>query len=187
MAGSAAFAGHKPGLAQTGLEKVKAAARLAAAYVTQSNEVWPAALLWRGCADRDQRLIGRASFWAAGRSAFAEELRGVARGPAIGRHQDFVIFALDRAARGAIGFDHPNAAGGSHRTLRAGRTLRARGACRTGRTCGACSTDIALRPCRTGVALRSLATRRQSASCRQQYGRQCQMPCTHFQVLPKMS
>src|SRR6516162_5121569 len=86
-----------------------------------------ARLSWRGSANHDQRRIRTAWHWTAGSASFAEELRLIARGAAIGGDQDFVVLALHRAPRSAIRSDHSDA--------RAGR---------------ACRTFFTLPPCRAG-------------------------------------
>jgi len=157
---------------------VKAAPNLGAAYVTLRN------LLWRCDTNRDQGRIGRARIGAARRAAFAEHLRGIARRAAISRDQDFVFLALHRTAGYAIRFDDPDAGAG-----RASRALRTRGSGRTGGAGRTHRADIALGALRTGwagVALRAFAAGSQAAGdARQQYDRECQMRCTHFQILPK--
>jgi hypothetical protein len=163
---------------KTGLRKVKAATSLGAAYITQCN------LLWRCNANRDQRRVGRTGIRAAGSSTFTEYLRRVSGRPAIGRDQNLVILALHGAAGRAVRLHHPDA-----RTGRPRRTLRARWAGRTGWAGRPHRADIALWPLGargTGVTLRPFATTGQTHNDpRQQYARECQMRCTHFQVLPK--
>ena len=140
-------------------------------------------LLRRAHANRDQRGVGRGRRGTAGCASFAQELRWVAGRATIGRHQDFVVLALDRAPRYAVRFDDPNAgAGRTGRALRPGRTGW------TGRTSRTRGPDVAfraLRPCWTRTALRALAATGQgSGQARQQRYRNCQMRCTHFRILP---
>jgi len=165
-------------LCQTGLGTVKAATSLGAAYITQCN------LLWRCNANRDQRRVGRTCVRAAGRTAFAEHLRGIPRRSAIGRDQNFVILALHGAAGGAVRLHHADArTGRANGALRAGRTGWARGTHRADVAFWALRTGGTGR---TGVALRAFTATGQAADDpRQQYDRECQMRCTHFQVLPK--
>jgi hypothetical protein len=148
-----------------------------------SNVFMGSRLFRRGNANRDQRRVGRAVFWAAGGRSFAQELGLVARRPTIGRHQHFAVLALHRASRGAVGLDHADA-----RARRTGLALRTR---RTRRPRWTCRTDwpgVALRPlraCRTLIALRTFATARQrSGQANEQCCCNCKTRCTHFQNLP---
>src|SRR5262249_20686148 len=69
---------------------------------------------------------------AAGSASLTQELRLIARGPAIGGKQDFIVLALHRAARNAIRSDDTDA--WARRTRPAFLTLRTRRSGRPGRT-----------------------------------------------------
>src|ERR1700733_12778 len=90
-------------------------------------------LLWGAYTNRHQRGVGWARRGTAGSASFTQELRLVSGRPAIGRDQDFVVLALNRASRDAVRLDHPHArarwtllALRSLRTGRAGWTERTR-------------------------------------------------------------
>jgi len=140
-------------------------------------------LFRRSDANRDQRSIGRRPHGTTGRASFAQELRLISGRPAIGRHQDFIVLALHRAARHAVRFDDPDA-----RARRTRLALRPSRAGRSGGTRRARRTGVAFRALRTRrawIALRTLAaTGQQTGHGQQQRHRNCQMRCTHFQILP---
>ena len=143
--------------------------------------------LWRSRdANRDQRRIGGGRFGPAGGAALAEDLGGIAGRAAIGRHQHFVILALDRAAGGAIRPDHSDTrAGRPSRPCRAGRPSGPLRTCRPSRARGTHCANIALWTGRALLALWSFTARRQTAGePHQQYRCECPLPCTHFPVLP---
>jgi len=137
-------------------------------------------LLRRADANRDQWRIRGARHRAAGSASLTEELRLIARRPAIGGDQDLIVLALYRALRNAVRSDDPDT-----RTRRPGwsfftlRTWRARRTCRTDRACIAFGT---LRSGWTGIALRTLAAAGQT-------GKQCncqsQMRHAHRHSLPR--
>src|SRR5262249_49444690 len=55
-------------------------------------------LRWRAHANSDERRVGSTRDRAAGSASLTQELRLIARGPAIGGKQDFIVLALHRAA-----------------------------------------------------------------------------------------
>jgi hypothetical protein len=143
----------------------------------------PWRLFRRRDADRDQRGIGRGSCRPARGAFFTQKLRLIAGRTAISGHQNLVVLALHRTTRDAIRFDHSNA-----RARRTGLALRTGRTGRPGRTCWPHRTSISfgtLRTRRTLVALRTFATAGQRTGHGQkQRHRNCQMRCTHFQILP---
>src|SRR5262249_44721641 len=66
-------------------------------------------LRWRAHANSDERRVGSTRDRAAGSASLTQELRLIARGPAIGGKQDFIVLALHRAARNAIRSDDTDA------------------------------------------------------------------------------
>jgi hypothetical protein len=139
-------------------------------------------LLRRPDANRNQRGVGWACLGTAGCPSFTEELRLIAGWSAIRRHQNFVVLALHSAPRYAIRLDNPHA-----RARRTRLTLRPRRTGRAGRTCRSRRTDItfgALRSRGTRIPLRTFAaTGQANRHARQQRRCQCQMRCTHLQIL----
>ena len=87
-----------------------------------------ARLLRRANANRDQWRIRRTWHRTAGSASFAEELRLIARCPAVSGDQDFIVLAFHRAPRNAVRSYHSDAwAGRTWRpffTLQTWRTRR---------------------------------------------------------------
>src|SRR5206468_12928539 len=93
---------------------------------------------------------------AAGRAPFAEELRLIARRPAIGCDQNFVVLALHRASRNAVRTNDPDAR--ARRTRWTFFALWTWGSRRLGRACRTYIAFGTLGSGRTLLALRALTT-----------------------------
>src|SRR5262249_49629556 len=137
-------------------------------------------LRWRAHANSDERRVGSTRDRAAGSASLTQELRLIARGPAIGGKQDFIVLALHRAARNAIRSDDTDA--WARRTRRAFLTLRTRRSGRPGRTD---RTSVAFWARRTSRALFALRTLAAAGDAGEQSQRHHQMRHTHCHILPE--